>query len=172
MKFRDKNIIFFASLIIVIAVFYAFLIYPLKNNVTEIKGKIDEQRINLEIAKNKSENLSATEKDLAGINEKKLVLDQMIITSENQLSLFNDIENLAQINNLEQDYNLEMVDTTTTNSEVKMSINIAGDYLAFLRYFEGLESLNYYIKIVTCEISSSTSSGRVTASLQAKTYWQ
>jgi len=172
MKFRDKNIIFFACLIVVVVVFYAFLIYPLKNNLAEIKGKIEEQRINLEITKSKSADLSAVKKDLEGINDKKATLDKMILSSENQLSLFKDIENLAQMNNLTQDYSLEIMDTKTTSSEVKMSIDITGDYLAFLRYFAGLESLNYYVKVISCELVDSPSPGIVTATLQAKTYWQ
>lgn len=172
MKFRDKNIIFFTALIIIFGVFYVFLVYPLRNNLAEIKGKIDEQRTNLEILKNKSQDLSGVKKDAEEINDKKLVLDKMIITSGNQLSLFKDIENLAQMNNLVQNFSLDTKAIKTANSEVKMTISVTGDYLAFLRYLEGLESLNYYIKVISGEIVSSSSPGSITATLQAKTYWQ
>lgn len=171
MAFREKILIFISILIIVIAASIIFLIYPLKNKIAEVKNQIDEQKITLEIIKNKSENVSARQKDYEAILDKKSALDNMIISSANQLNLFKDIEDLAQRNNLAQNYNLDAPGAKNAG-ELIMNIQLEGDYLKILEYLKGLETLNYYIKIVSLDFAVSAAGEQVSAALQAKTYWQ
>jgi Tfp pilus assembly protein PilO len=171
MAFREKILIYVSTLIIIIAASIIFLIYPLKNKITEVKNQISEQKITLEIIKNKSENVTAMQKDYEAILDKKEKVDKMIISSANQLNLFKDIEDLALRNNLTQNYNLDAPAGKNTG-ELTMNIEIGGEYLKILNYIKGLESLNYYLKIVSINFAVTTAGEPVNATLQAKTYWQ
>ncbi|MFH1366710.1 MAG: type 4a pilus biogenesis protein PilO [Patescibacteria group bacterium] len=171
MPFREKILIFVSTLIICIFALIIFVIFPLINQVTGVKNEIDEQKITLEIMKNKSENISKIQKDYEIILEKKNDLEKMTLSSANQLNFFKNIEDLAQQNSLIQNYNLEAPSPNNT-AETKINIQLNGDYLRILSYLKGLESLDYYIKIISINFSVSTAGAMVNATLQAKTYWQ
>ncbi|MFA5070072.1 MAG: hypothetical protein WC528_02220 [Patescibacteria group bacterium] len=171
MNFREKIIIYAAALIVVIFASVIFFIYPLTSKIVEVKDQIDEQKIALEIIKNKSENISTQQKDYELVLQKKEVIEKMTLSSANQVNFFKDIEGLAQRNNLTQNYTLDSPNTENV-SEININIQLNGEYLNILSYLKDLESLDYYVKIFSLKYAVSTTAQPVNATLQAKTYWQ
>lgn len=172
MQLREKMIIFSSAIIIIVVVFYLFITNPLRESLTKLKEEVENKRINLEITKRKAENLTALKEDYETIEKKKQALENMIISQANQLELFQDLENLAQKNNIEQNFSLETPKTEASPQEVKININLEGNYLKILGYLAGLEALDYYVKVSSMKFTSSEYVGNASLTIEAKTYWQ
>ncbi|MCZ2846003.1 MAG: type 4a pilus biogenesis protein PilO, partial [Candidatus Bathyarchaeota archaeon] len=145
---------------------------PLRGSLTELKEEVENKRITLEITKRKAENLSALQEDYKTIEAKKQALENMIISQANQLKLFQDLEDLAQKNNIEQNFSLETPEKEASPQEVKININLEGNYLKILGYLAGLEAFDYYVKVFSIRFTSSEYKGGAFVTIEAKTYWQ
>jgi len=171
MKQKEKIILINSSILVIIILVVIFIILPLKNSLIKDRDTLKEQRINYEITKKRSQDLTSLKNKLEEIEEKNSTLNNFYIGESNELSLFKNLESLAKENDLSLNYNLETQKTNKSTNEVKLSINLGGRYQSILKYLAGIEALNYYIKINNLTIKKGTDDKTI-ASLEAITYWQ
>jgi len=172
MKIKEKSIIIISVIIVATAAVIFFITLPLKQKISQIEEDINNQKVVLEITKKRSKNITSLQRDYEEIMEKKENLENMFIGKNNQLTLFKDIEKIAEQYNLELNYNLEESSTKEDISEVNLSLNLSGLYQNILKYLGSIEELNYYIKIKDITLKSSSTKENIQVVINAKTYWQ
>ena len=172
MKFKEKISIFSLAILGALVLITAFLILPLRQSVAETSGQIHEQRITLEINKNRLENLASFKKDIQEIEKQLKTLEGMFVNEANQISFFRDLENTAQVSSLKLNYSLEDISKKTQSpKEVLINFSLEGKYENLLKFMAGLEGLDYYIKVKNLSFRPATTQN-LQANLQAITYWQ
>jgi len=170
MKNREKILITVSAFIISAIAIGLFVFMPLKDNITRLNSDIRDKRIVLEITKRRSENLTVLKNDYENIQNKNKLLDAMYISQDNTISFFKDLEDAAQKNNIDLNYSLGNMTDEISGKEVKLDINIKGDYLKILAFLSDLESLDYYIKLYSINFTQGEAQS-ANAIIQAKTYW-
>jgi len=171
LKFNLKNKIT-ASLIGFIAVILSliyFIVIPTINEIEDMGKSIEAQREDLENKYIKGQSLRQLTENLAKIEPKLELLDQVFINKNRDLEFITSLEDEANKNQISQKIDLSSPQVIENQNFQKTNLQLLtnGGFVRQLQYLMDLENLNYYINIKILELSPTSEGEKIQTDIQS-----
>lgn len=174
-NFRKKIIINTLLSLAIIAGLSYFIILPASEDIKEIRSKISELRIDLEKKYIRGQSLRKLSESLKIIESQIPKLDEIFIKKSEAINFITALEEIAASANIEQEINLvsDHEKKTETHNKTPLQLSTTGSFTNQIEYLNKLESLNYYINIMSLEIIGrhGEETNNINMNIFSNTYW-
>ncbi len=165
-------ILFLLGSITIVALFFIF------KTIIDIKylsESIYQQRMSLEEKYIKGLSLKDTVKQLEETKEELESLANILLPTNDTLTLITDLEQTAEFYNINQNINLTEASEKKPFSSSEINITVSGPYDQVLSYLTELNRKPYYINIHVLKITTINNESNkpyINLSLKGLVYWQ
>jgi len=195
LNLKNKIIASSAGFIAIILCLAYYIVIPTIQEIKAMGNNIEEQREDLEKKYIKGQSLRQLMENFEKIDPKLTYLDKIFANQNRELEFITSLENEANKNQIRQKITLSSPQKTTNQkfTKIKVRLTTEGEFVKQLKYLRDLESLSYYINIISLELSSArrggqtapnyensgqetsaseNKSGPINLSAEAETYWE
>ncbi len=165
-------ILFLLGSILIVALFFIF------KTVIDIKylsESIYQQRVALEEKYLKGLSLKDTVTQLEETKQKLQNLNNILLPADDTLALITDLEQTAELYNINQNINLTETNKGKSFSSSEVNITVNGPYDKVLSYLTELDHKPYYLNIQIIKIntiSNESNKPYINLTLKGLVYWQ
>lgn len=165
---QKKTYILLALLIVGIGAGVYLGILPALTQLTEVRARIHDQRVQLAVFDQERSNIEETRRDYNSIESSINELSQSFITETDLVEVIATLEDLAKQNNVE--HNLSIITTPDKNADKRFAFNmiITGNWSDVLGYVADLERLQYYV--LMHDLHFTTMADAVSLTFKAESY--
>lgn len=156
-NFKQKIVyITIASLALFLLIMY-MIILPTVEDIKTLRADIIDQKIDLEKKLSKEKNISILIDKLETIEPQIDKLKSIYINKNRELEFITTLEGIADLHKVSQKIVLSPDNATKEMNyqKIPLSINTEGTYQNLIGYLKELESVGYYINILTLKITNS-----------------
>lgn len=162
------KIIILSILIILINVFFNF---PYFSNLKEINSRLSQEAINLETAYNQRHSHQRALNRYQEISKEIPSYEELFIIQGNELELIQNLEKLAEQNDLKQEIALSQTiqDKNLKIYQLGLRLSISGNYFDIINYLNDIKEFGYKLTISMLDLQNAENNLGLT--LLASTYW-
>lgn len=193
MKFKEFIQIKQGKKIIIINIVFVFLVFLISHffilayygHIKELGDKIVTQKMQLKNAVKEGRGVKELSKSMGETKEDAEIIESIFISENNGLELVENLERIAQVNNIDQKLDLmvsskkEMITAGETYYVIPIKIVSKGQFSDQLKYLSEIESMEFYVNIKNIGMSSFSSNSEsserkldgIEIALLADTYW-
>ncbi|SRR6056297_1057600 len=176
---RNKIIVLFCFLVLIISLLIFFVILPSAREIKEVKAEIKNQREEMEKKYLSGINARILSQKAPKVKEKMAEVEKIFIKSEEQLEFVTSLEKIAEDNQVEQTPNIEYGSSKNNDfyKVIPLRISTEGALANQLNYIRDLKSLRYYINIQSIKMKKNINNSgsleeEVSLFIKAQSYWE
>src|SRR3989338_1571202 len=151
LNLKNKIIASSAGFIAIILCLAYYIVIPTIQEIKAMGNNIEEQREDLEKKYIKGQSLRQLMENFEKIDPKLTYLDKIFANQNRELEFITSLENEANKNQIRQKITLSSPQKTTNQkfTKIKVRLTTEGEFVKQLKYLRDLESLSYYINIIS-----------------------
>lgn len=152
--------------------FIVLVVIPQQTELALLENQIDEQRILIEIRKEKLEVQSAASPEFEHLQEVQSQIANSFLTENDELKFFTALEDIAVASGVRQTIDFQPQTAAGTPQALAIQLTTVGSFANLLRYLKNLEGNDPLLSITTLSMNPAGGGGDVQLSLQAMVLWK
>lgn len=154
MNYFTRILIVTATLLTGIAVVIFAVAVPSVRAIVELRGKIEQERVRLEVAAAKAAAYRGSASRLAEVNAQLPPLEKAFLARGGEVQFFTALEKLARTNSVSSTISVGQDQTVKEVRALPLDLKLQGTFLNFFRYMLGLERLDTLTAFRTISVSA------------------